>query len=216
MSYENFPKRRILAFGDSNTYGYDPAAGRYGDGERWPCVLQRLLGDGCTVLEEGLPGRTAVFDDPISEGLCGLDAIVPCMRTHEPLDTVLILLGTNDTKERFGCSAAMIAKGIARLAEKALHTPAWRGTPDVLVVCPAPIVPAYRTRMFRDEMGAGCDEKAAALAAALRPLALAAGARFADAAAFPGVCVHPLDGMHLTREAHAALAAGLAPLVRAE
>ncbi len=41
MNYENMTRRRVLCFGDSNTYGYDPARdGRYGDDERYPMVLR--------------------------------------------------------------------------------------------------------------------------------------------------------------------------------
>lgn len=100
MNYENMTRRRVLCFGDSNTYGYDPARdGRYGDDERYPMVLQDLLGDGWSVVEEGLPGRTAVFDDPITEGMNGLRVITPILMSHAPLDTVTIMLGTNDSKE---------------------------------------------------------------------------------------------------------------------
>ena len=77
MHYENMTRRRVLCFGDSNTYGYDPARdGRYGEDERYPMVLQDLLGDGWSVVEEGLPGRTAVFDDPITEGMNGLQVFI--------------------------------------------------------------------------------------------------------------------------------------------
>lgn len=215
MAYSNFPARRILAFGDSNTYGFDPETQeRYADGERWPQILGQLLGTGCTVIEEGLSGRTAVFDDPIREGLCGLQYITPCMLSHAPLDTVILMLGTNDVKERFGCGAALVARGIARLARKAMETDAWRGAPDVLVVCPAPIDPLYSERMFGDTMGAGCAQKSAALAGFLRSEARACGARFADAGTFDGVALHPLDGMHLTRAAHAALAQALVGFVK--
>ena len=110
MNYENMTRRRVLCFGDSNTYGYDPARdGRYGDDERYPMVLQDLLGDGWSVVEEGLPGRTAVFDDPITEGMNGLRVITPILMSHAPLDTVTIMLGTNDSKARFGCKARMLA-----------------------------------------------------------------------------------------------------------
>ena len=111
MNYENMTRRRVLCFGDSNTYGYDPARdGRYGDDERYPMVLQDLLGDGWSVVEEGLPGRTAVFDDPITEGMNGLRVITPILMSHAPLDTVTIMLGTNDSKERFGCNSHLISR----------------------------------------------------------------------------------------------------------
>lgn len=45
MNYSNITERRVLCYGDSNTYGYDPARdGRYGEDERYPRVLQHLLG----------------------------------------------------------------------------------------------------------------------------------------------------------------------------
>ena len=133
MDYENITERRILVFGDSNTYGYDPERdGRYGETERYPCRIQALLGPGWTVIEEGLPGRTAVFDDPVTEGLCGLSYLTPCMMSHAPLDTLVVMLGTNDTKERFGCNAYLIAQGIGRLLKKAADTDAWRDKPDIL------------------------------------------------------------------------------------
>ena len=42
--------RRILCFGDSNTYGYDPRGGRYDENTRWTKRLDALLGDGWTVV----------------------------------------------------------------------------------------------------------------------------------------------------------------------
>ena len=60
--------KRILCFGDSNTYGYDPRGGRYGEDERWPMRLSAALGEGFSVVEEGFGGRTCVYDDPIEGG----------------------------------------------------------------------------------------------------------------------------------------------------
>ena len=214
MNYENITERRVLCFGDSNTYGYDPERdGRYGETERYPRRLQTLLGEGWTVIEEGLPGRTAVFDDPITEGLSGIATVNPILMSHAPLDTVTVMLGTNDSKARFGCNAYLIARGILRLVKKILATECWRDNahPDVLVIAPAPIEPAYAQRIFKDEMGPGCDVRSAALAGELAPLlAELPNVRFLDAGKISGVGCHPKDGMHLTREAHAALAAALA------
>ena len=92
-------QKNILCFGDSNTHGYNSkTGGRFTVEERWTKLLQRKLGDDYYVIEEGLSGRTTSFDDPVFEGLSGLNAIYPCMMTHEPLDLVIIMLGTNDTK----------------------------------------------------------------------------------------------------------------------
>ena len=213
MNYENIKERRVLCFGDSNTYGYDPARdGRYGLEERYPTVLQSLLGDDWRVVEEGLPGRTAVFDDPITEGMNGLRVITPILMSHAPLDTVTVMLGTNDSKERFGCNSYLIAQGIVRLVKKALTTECWRDNahPDVLVIVPPSITPEYDKLMFRDAMGTGCHERCAGIAAQLEPmLRVIPGVRFLDANTLPGAGCSPVDGMHMTAESHMALAHGL-------
>ena len=111
-------KNHIVCFGDSNTHGYcaDPNdtadhTDRFTEDERWTCLLQKALGEDYLVLEEGLSGRTTVFRDPLHECMSGLDVIYSTLMSHEPVDLLIIMLGTNDTKERFNASPACI--GIA-------------------------------------------------------------------------------------------------------
>ncbi len=108
--------KRILCYGDSNTWGYIPGSGeRYPEEVRWPTRLQKLLGEDYRIIEEGLNGRTTVVDDPIQPYRCGLEYLRPCLLSHMPLDLVVLMLGTNDTKRRFGLSASEIARGIEQL-----------------------------------------------------------------------------------------------------
>ena len=66
----------ILCFGDSNTYGYKPdGTGRFDTDTRWTSLLQKKLGADHRVIEEGLCGRTTVFQDDLREGRRGLDLI---------------------------------------------------------------------------------------------------------------------------------------------
>ena len=112
--------RRILCFGDSNTWGYDPATGeRFDEQTRWTGVLQAALGGDYTVIEEGLNGRTTVWDDPIEGHKNGHEYLVPCLETHRPLDLVVLMLGTNDLKRRFSLCRCLF-KAEAWLAMKSL------------------------------------------------------------------------------------------------
>ena len=97
---------RILCYGDSNTWGYDPASGeRFAADIRWTGVLRKVLAsDRFEVIEEGLNGRTTVWDDPIEGQKNGRQYLIPCLESHRPLDLVVILLGTNDLKKRFSLS----------------------------------------------------------------------------------------------------------------
>lgn len=205
--------RTIVCYGDSNTYGYRAdTGGRFPPDERWPVVMAARLGADWAVIAEGLPGRTTVFDDPLQEGLSGIACLSPILRSHGPIDTLIVLLGTNDTKERFGASGAVIALGLRRLVEKAMALPVWNGKPDIVLVAPAPIEAAYIDAEFGATMGVGCAEKSKALAPLYQQIAADLGLRFFDA---DGVAaVHPKDYMHLTAKGQQALGNALAELVR--
>ncbi len=78
-------QKNILCFGDSNTHGYNSkTGGRFDVIERWTSFTEKS-GDDYYIIEEGLSGRTTSFEDPVFEGLCGLNVIYPCMMSHEPL-----------------------------------------------------------------------------------------------------------------------------------
>jgi len=135
----------ILCFGDSNTHGTVPipeqdVIGRYAPEVRWPGVMAAELGCGFRVIEEGLPGRTTVHDDPIEgDHMNGLTALPMLVGSHAPLDVVVLMLGTNDLKSRFSVTAADIAASLERLVTT-LH-----------VLCAAP----GRTENGGEEVGHG-------------------------------------------------------------
>ncbi|MDQ1914796.1 SGNH/GDSL hydrolase family protein [Paenibacillus sp. GD4] len=201
-------KKMILCFGDSNTWGYNAETdSRFDEETRWTGLLANLLGSSYRVIEEGLPGRTSVFEDPLFEGLSGFNYIYPCMMSHSPLDMVIIMLGTNDTKQRFGVTSYNIAQGITRLAVKAKGIAAGRNgkTPEVLVVCPAPIGPQYIDSKVGSAMGLSCSEKSEGLSSHLAVLLEGSGIHYADAR--DQVVMNEIDYMHLDAEGHRKMAA---------
>ena len=213
-------KKHIVCFGDSNTHGYcaDPkdcadGGDRFNEDERWTCLLQKALGEDYLVLEEGLSGRTTVFPDALHESMSGLDSIYSCLMSHEPVDLLVIMLGTNDTKERLCANAAVIGIGLERLIMKAKTVPAWRnGTPHILVITPPHIGEGLYLRPEGVPMGKGCPEKSRALAPYFKQAADNQGCAFLDA---EGIAEYnKVDCMHLSRRGHAQLAdhlAGLTP-----
>ena len=197
-------KKHILCLGDSNTHGYcaDPAdcadgGIRFNEDERWTCLLQKALGEGCLVTEEGLSGRTTVFPDPLHESMDALGVLYSLLKSHEAVDLLIIMLGTNDTKER--------------LVRKAQSVDCWGDhAPNVLIVCPPAILPEMEGSECGIPMGKGCLEKSRELPGYLEKTARLVGAHYVDAAQCE---FNRVDGMHLTRRGHAQLAQLLAGLV---
>lgn len=209
-------KKTIVCFGDSNTHGYySMINGRYDETQRWTCLLQNLLGHDYCVKEEGLSGRTTCFDDPLFEGLSGFQLIYPVLMTHEPVDLLIIMLGTNDVKTRFHATPANIGRGMERLVRKAIDTrDAFRDQkPNILIITPPPIDQRYETTTVGGEMGPDCHQKTVALEPFFRNVAAQYGCHYLNAGEMEGVFMGPSDWMHLTMDGHRKLAEGLAQMI---
>lgn len=103
----------ILAFGDSNTWGLIPGTDqRYPWGIRWTSLLQEKVYN-ARIIEEGLCGRTTVFDDKLRPFRNGAEVLQLSLETNYPLDAAIIMLGTNDCKKIFNASAHVIGKGLS-------------------------------------------------------------------------------------------------------
>ena len=202
--------KHILCYGDSNTYGLSPewihgAPGRHDINTRWTGLLQKKLGSEYRIIEEGLNGRTTVFQDPTDPGRCGLDFIKVAVDTHLPLDLVIIMLGTNDCKKIFNASPMEIANGIGLLAKTVLNPYNYSlfPAPKVLIVAPAPlgeISASFEGGMF----DASSLDKSRKLAGAYKPVADMLGCEFLDLAPYAETA--PFEGIHLTAEAHSKVA----------
>lgn len=205
-------RKRIVCFGDSNTWGHCPVDGsRYGEDTRWPCLLQQMLGDGYAVVEEGQNGRSTVWDDPVENRLAGLTYLWPCMDTHHPFDLLILMLGTNDTKTYFSMQAQNIADAAGRLVETAQKSPFGRDRqpPQVLLVSPIRILESNDLPQL---FGVQAAEKTKDFPAAFRATAQQMGCHFLDAAEFAQPS--EVDGIHMDERGHAALARAMCEKVR--
>lgn len=96
--------KRIMVFGDSNSFRPN------GDKTCWPTLLEDKAPSQFTVFNESCDGRTTKYD--IGE-FNGLSVISSKLTVHAPLDYVIVMLGTNDVKTKYGPpSATEIAYGL--------------------------------------------------------------------------------------------------------
>ena len=210
--------KHILCFGDSNTYGLKPewikgAPGRHDENTRWPGKMSNLLGDEFRVIEEGLCGRTTVFADPTFPFKSGIDYLQPCIESHTPLDLIIIMLGTNDTKGLFNASPAEIAAGLGRLIQTAKNPALYMygPVPKILIAVPVPIGEAA-TKLPDGITSMEMIEKSRALAAKYENTAKMYNCEYIDLGKVTETA--PFEGVHITAEGHAKIAEAMAEKVR--
>lgn len=199
---------RILCYGDSNTWGFRPDKPftRFGPEVRWTGVLRSLLGDGYEVIEEGLNGRTTVWDDPFGEYKNGKTYLAPCLESHSELDLVIIMLGTNDLKAHFKLTAAEVAQGLKALAGvvKASGAGPQGQPPRLLLIAPPP----FGKLTLLAGMYGDAPEKSQYLAEQIQLISQLINCAFMDA----GECVSSstIDGVHWEADQHRRFAQALA------
>lgn len=206
--------KTILCYGDSNTWGYIPAAdhankARYPRTVRWPGLLQKNLGEDYYVVEEGLNSRTTNLDYASPPERNGKTYLPPCLYTHAPIDLVILALGGNDTKAYFNRTAEEIKAGLGDLIDviqQSLYGPELQSAPQILITTPAIPHPIIET--FTDEEGVlfleGAVKKSEALIELFKELAEEKGCFYLDLSA---VRPSAIDGVHYDELGHQQLAA---------
>lgn len=197
----------ILCFGDSNTFGTSPVDGkRLPAHERWPGILAELLGTGHLVIEAGQPNRTLVNNPSFSGDKSGVKYLKPYLEA-QPLDVIIIALGTNDLKARFALSAIDISKALEELilAIKAFYH--GNAQPKVIILSPPKVheVGSYKS------IYAGAGIKAEQLSIEFKAVSERQACVFIDGFSLLAACES--EGVHWPSEEHKRLAKQLLPLV---
>lgn len=206
--------KNILCFGDSNTYGHNPAnKERYDYDVRWTGVLQNILGKDYRIIEEGLGGRTTLFDDNIVPYRNSRNYIEPCIHSHRPLDLIVVCLGTNDLKSRFNTGASDIARAMSEIVKiiKAHDYEPYTSIPKILIMSPIRIGVGI-DKLPNPSFNADAVQKSEELARYYKKLADDTKCYFFDA----GSVAKPSekDHLHIDPEGHSAIAEALSKEIK--
>lgn len=206
-------QKTILCYGDSNTWGCVPVSvresaqppKRYNSQIRWPRVLQKHLGEGYYVVEEGLNGRTTNLNYHIPPDRNGKTYLPACLYTHAPIDLVLLALGGNDLKLYYGRTPEDICHGMEELIDliqASSYGRDMRSPPAILLAIQHPPLPLAEHMLdengiclFRDSI-----QRASKLAILYRELADRKNCHVLDLteAGIPS----EIDGLHLDEKGH--------------
>lgn len=124
--------RRLLCYGDSNTYGYDPCSylgGRYSESVRWTAMLR---GYGWEVINRGENGRSI----PRGDGEINVAIQSLCC---EETDIPTVMLGSNDLLQMPSPSAEECARRMERFLTALLHADGWEKSRKLLLIAPPPM-----------------------------------------------------------------------------
>jgi len=189
--------KRVLCYGDSNTYGgYD-----FGGVEskrfvnRWTIELQRLLGDGYLVIEEGNNGRAIASGTQEDRAV---DSFVPIAISHEPLDIVVVMLGTNELWKGFNHTMAEIAAMLEEQVIKTLKELA----KNIIIISPPRIESENLSKFFKNLFAKDAGEKSKQFSVSYKEVAKRNGCCLVDAF---DVSLWQ-DGLHLDEQGHKQLA----------
>nr|AGS53754.1 lipolytic enzyme, G-D-S-L [uncultured bacterium contig00076] len=210
--------KTILCYGDSNTWGCNPENGNRLDHKtRWPMALGIILNRNSPpddpewwVVEEGQGGRTSCREDPVEGDKNGLRQLIPILESHNPIDIVAVMLGTNDLKPRFNPTAYDIARGVQEVAKAVQKSGAGPNgaSPKVLMICP----PATAESPALKHLFGNSVELSRKLPPLYRALAFECGAVFLDAGKH--IVSSAIDGVHFDAENHLKLAEAVAQTIK--
>ncbi len=205
--------KNILCYGDSLTWGYSPQGTRHDFADRWPSVLNAELGaHNVRVFNEGLNGRTTVFDDfAVAANRNGAQTLPTILETHTPLDLVIIMLGTNDLKNYLCGNATATTRGVGRLVEIIKNYPYFldKDAPEILIISPPHCIPTDDPILAG--IFDGAVEKSKKFAQEYRTLSELTECAFFDAATIAKAS--PVDGVHLDANNTRAIGKNIAPMV---
>lgn len=201
--------KRILCYGDSNTWGYDPAnkdpltgkSARYDEHTRWTGVMKDLLGEDYYVYEAGLSGRTTVFDDPVMPTRNGARDFEMVLQMCDPVDCVILALGTNDMKDQFQASALIVAKAMERLLHVCKAALQGSRSPNAKIILVCPLKPyADGNGVYGHGFSTRSTEEAENVRTYYKQLAQKNQCAFIDWNDY--VSPSPADGIHMSPDGH--------------
>lgn len=198
---------RILCYGDSNTWGHNPSDGSRFE-NRWTAVLRQCLGEAHEVIEEGLCGRCASFVDSVKPYRHALSSIRMVLETHQPIDAIIIMLGTNDLKANFSPNAVAISNGIKEMIhiikDQYIYNEHSK-IPDIYIVSPIEVREGYKDipRVY-EQFGEYAIENSKKLATYYQDVCKANDCNFLDASLYAQASTN--DCVHMDEENHIKLA----------
>lgn len=202
--------KKILCYGDSNTWGCSPAdSTRFDEGTRWPMVCGSILGENYTIIENGLNGRTVLNLSPVNIMANGIECIKSVIKEYIPLDIAIISLGLNDVFIKDEVTLSEISTGVEEIIDmiRSAHIEGKYPNPEIIIMSP----PEFNTGIEGVQFFELQINKLKCLPETFEKLSLKKNCRFFNASDY--VTGSSIDGSHLEAESHILLGEKVAEFI---
>lgn len=192
--------KKILCFGDSNTYGFNPSNGRrFSSDIRWAGLLKESLKNQFQVIEAGCNNRTCFSDNSDGIEVTGYEVLPKYLKND--IDILLLSIGVNDLQKFYLVDEYSFKTGFSKFIELAYSL-----NPKVKIIILSPsvitknILDSYFSMLF-DEISI---QKSYILSKILKMVAVEKNCDFIDLNEIASVS--EIDGLHYDENGHRAIA----------
>lgn len=202
--------KKILCYGDSNTYGFVPAIGtRYNKNERWSGILSTLLSPDFEILEEGLNNRMGFFKSPESIKHSGGEYLPIYLQNHKDIDICILALGTNDSQFFYNLDEKIAYKGLQKLINSLKEI---NPNTEIIIIPPLKIQKNILNGIFSMQFDLTSVERIKKVFPIFEQVAKENNCKYFDFNEL--VSPSTADGLHYSKEAHRIIAQHLAGFIK--
>ncbi len=201
--------KKILCFGDSNTFGFNPeTGGRFDKNSRWSGILSQIFADNYEVIEDGMNNRTGFFRNPEGLKQSGGEYLQVSLENHKDFDICILSLGTNDAQIFYPLDEFIAEKGLQNLIDVIKKS---NQGAKIIIIPPVKITKDLLHSGFAAMFDENSIEKIQKIFHVFEKIAKDNNCFYFDFNKF----VHPseFDGIHYTKESHQVLAQRLAEFI---
>lgn len=198
--------RKIICFGDSNTFGFNPQNGsRYDSNTRWTAILGKFLDNRFQVIEEGCNNRTAFFLNPEGVLQSGQKYLPKCLEKYKNFEIFILALGTNDLQKFFEITEDIVKNGL-----KDIICFIKKSNPNVRIIIIPPIILSENILKgpFLCQFDENSIKSSCWIQKIYKLIAKEENCEFLDLNKF--VTPSILDGLHFDKESHKIIAEKIA------
>jgi len=200
--------KKILCYGDSNTYGYNPADGsRFDSKTRWTAILQKELGSDYEVINEGMCDRTGFIDNPKGYLFSAQRHFPEMISKIENIDILILAVGTNDLQFKYDISFKQIENGLEKLIAAAKNY-----TKRIIIIPPVILDNNILKGNFNFQFDETSISKSKKVGKIYRKLSNIYGLNYFDLNEF--IKPSNIDGLHYDKIGHNIIAEKLAEFIK--